>query len=226
MRRTDRAPIGQRGVSLPVVLMFLVVISILATVGIRRATLGEALSRNQIDYEVARLAAEAALRDAERDLLLPTGAMQTNALCDRAADRPTDSGTITPPQFDGNCRRGQCHMGTMAYYDTSDYSASPVVNPHPWWPDDGTHGGKWGNTASSKPSDAAGVGNNCTFNGAVPLGTFTGTPRLVAVSQQPEYLIERMLRGDTTYMRITARGFGLSPGTEVVMQSYFRPYSD
>jgi type IV pilus assembly protein PilX len=48
----------------------------------------------------------------------------------------------------------------------------------------------------------------------------------VAVAKQPEYLVERMLRGDTTYMRITARGYGLSPRTEVVLQTYFRPYSD
>ncbi len=59
-----------RGISLPIVLIFLAVISLLATVGIRRATVSESLSRNQMDHEVARQAAEAALRDGERDLFI------------------------------------------------------------------------------------------------------------------------------------------------------------
>jgi type IV pilus assembly protein PilX len=201
--------------------MFLVVISILATVGIRRATLGEALSRNQVEYETARLAAEAALRDAERDLLIVNGTLRPNALCARGSDRPVIE-NLTEPAFGETCPRGQC-LFAMSYYETSDYTAGTVVNPHPWWPT-GTKGGRWNNTFDDKPSDSAGVNTNCTFIGAVPLGTFTGTTRLLTVARQPEYLIERMKRGDDTYMRITARGFGTSENTEVVMQTIFRPF--
>jgi Tfp pilus assembly protein PilX len=44
------------------------------------------------------------------------------------------------------------------------------------------------------------------------------------VARQPEYLIEYLAAGNDKVMRITARGFGADINTEVVMQSYFRPY--
>lgn len=213
--------------SLPIVLMFLLVTSLLASVGIRRATLGEAMSRNQIELETARQAAEAALRDAERDLLLGA-ALQTNALCARgAAERPTKDHVA---EFNSTCSRGQCYFD-QAYYIASRYQQSDTdpttTNPQPWWPTTNNKGGLWNNTFANKPSDAAGVNANCTFNGAVPLGTFTGTARIAAVARQPEYLIELFdfdLSGDK-FMRVTARGFGTDQNTEVVMQSYFRAFN-
>jgi len=61
--------------------MFLSVISVLGTIGIRHATLNETLTRNQLDYEVARQAAEAALRDAERDLMMVVTTRLPSASC-------------------------------------------------------------------------------------------------------------------------------------------------
>ena len=216
----------QRGISLPLVLMFLLVITVMGTLGIRRATTGETLSRNQLDYEVARQATEAALRDAERDLMLTVSTRLPNAICPRNDDRPL-SGALRAPNFDSNCPRGQCRY-ELSYYDTSNYLASPVVNPEPWWPTVNSKNGRWeGNPAgpvSTKPSDAGGVDTNCTFEGSVPFGTFTGVPRLTGVARQPEYLIEYLSRGDDKITRITARGFGADINTEVVMQSYFRPF--
>lgn len=208
-----------RGISLPIVLIFLVVISILATVGIRRASISEKLSNNQMDLEVARQSAEAALRDGERDLFISTGAIQTGALCARNEDR--EGGLVlAPPYFAGTCPRGQCYLD-KAYYDASNFETSTKlipVNPQPWWPQD--KGGMWGD-AADKPNDTDGVGVNCTFSGAVPLGTFTGTPRLPGVDRQPEYLIEYMsISADAKMFRITARGFGSSSQAEAVLQSY------
>lgn len=212
------------GVALPLVLIFLLVITILGTLGIRHATTGEALSRNQLDYEVARQATEAALRDAERDLLLSTGAMMPNALCARNEDRPLAS-ALRAPNFDTNCPRGQCRF-ELSYYDTSDYTT--VTNPEPWWPTINNKKGRWdgdpAGPASTKPSDVTGPNTNCTFSGSVPLGTFTGVARLAGVARQPEYLTEYLVRGDDKIMRITARGFGADINTEVVMQTYFRPF--
>src|SRR5262245_56187524 len=54
----------QKGVALPVVLMFLLVITSLAIFSARYATMGEGMARNQLDAERARQAAESALRDA------------------------------------------------------------------------------------------------------------------------------------------------------------------
>jgi type IV pilus assembly protein PilX len=213
--------------SLPIVLMFLLVTSLLASVGIRRATLGEAMSRNQIELETARQAAEAALRDAERDLRDQTGTLRTNALCARGAERPTRTNLVGT--FNSTCLRGQCYFD-QAYYLASRYQQSATdattTNPQPWWPTSNSKGGLWNNTFADKPSDVAGTSTNCTFNGAVPLGTFTGSARIAAVARQPEYLIELFSLTDDTFMRVTARGFGTDQNTEVVMQSYFRAFRD
>lgn len=208
-----------RGLSLPLVLIFLVVISLLVTVGIRRSTVNEALSRNQMDYEVVRQAAEAALRDGERDLFISSGALQTGALCDRGEEREGGL-ALTPPYFDTTCPRGQC-VFPRQYYAASDFDADPVVNPQPWWPTTNNKGGLWNNDFANKPSDAAGAGTHCTFSGAVPLGTFTGAPRLLTVARQPEYLIEYLnISPDSRLFRITARAFGTNENLEVVLQSY------
>jgi len=165
---------------------------------------------------VSRQAAEAALRDAERDLLLvlDTGLMPDGAVCPRNEDRPIRDKT-GPGFFGETCPRGQCRQ-PLSYYDASNYTNDPPDNPHPWWPS-GDKGGLWGNNSIDDAGD-------CTFTGAVRLGTFTGTPAVRGVARQPEYLIEYMARGDDIVMRITARGFGADIGTETVVQSYFRPY--
>ena len=201
---------GQRGIALPIVLVFLLIITIAATFGVRRATLNEGITRNQLDYEVARQAAEAALRDAERDLVLVTS--PAAATCARAGDRPLLNRT-GDPSFNTSCVRGQCRFD-LAYYSTSDYTASPPTNPQPWWPT--TKLGLWNDTGVDPAS-------SCTFNGAVPIGTFTGNPKVSGVKRQPEYLIEYLKRGDSTVFRITARGFGADINTETVVQSYFKP---
>jgi type IV pilus assembly protein PilX len=213
----------QQGLSLPAVLMFLLVISLLATIGVRRATQNEVTVRNQLDYEVARQAAEAALRDGERDLYLLAG-MQAEAICDRGASRPIRSDTTSAEFFTETCLNGQC-MGDVNAYATSDFTnaTSPA---QPWWPV--AQGGKWvvgltagqdnqATGAASKPP----TGSCATFSGGVPLGTYTGTPKLAGVAQQPEYLIEHLRRGDDTRFRITARGFGADLRTEVVVQGVF-----
>lgn len=197
------------GIALPVVLMFLLVITIAATFGIRRSTLAEGITRNQLDYEIARQAAEAALRDAERDLFLIGTVMPTGAACDRTPARPLKD-KLVPGLWEATCPQGQCRVSTD-YLAASDYTTK--TNPQPWWPT--TKGGLWGDNAT--------VPGNCTFNGSVPIGTFTGTPNISSVARQPEYLIEWIDRVTDPVLRITARGFGTDVNTEVVLQSYVRP---
>jgi type IV pilus assembly protein PilX len=216
----NRARFGQRrrhaaarGLALPVVLIFLVVILITAAIGVKRVTLAEGLTRNRVDFEVARQAAEAALRDAERDLRLQSGAAVASAPCARGDERAIDApGARGAPYFDATCPRGQCSY-PLAYYATSDYAVG--TNPMPWWPT--AKGGRWSNTAPDLPATCT------TFTGGVPIGTFTDTPRLAGVARQPEYLIEHMGFVEDKYLfRISARGFGADPNTEVVLQSYYR----
>jgi type IV pilus assembly protein PilX len=206
-------PSQQTGITLPVVLMFLLILTVAASFGIRRSTLAEGISRNQLDYEVSRQAAEAALRDGERDLLLPNGTKPAGALCGRGDEnRATiskinaEATTVTALTFTSQCLNGQC--GFMpGYYDTSNYATG--VNPEPWWPT--SKGGLWNDGR---------VVTGCNFNGGVPIGTFTGTPAVKGVALQPEYLIEDVSRGDQTVFRITARGFGADIRTETIVQSY------
>ena len=211
--RSARGAASVRGLALPVVLLLLVLILVAAAVGIRRATLTEGLARNQIDVEVARQAAEAALRDAERDLRLPDGNPVGAAPCSRGDERAIDAqGARGEPYFADTCPRGQCGY-PLAYYATSNYVAG--TNPQPWWPT--ANGGRWLDTAPNLPTACT------TFTGGVPLGTFTDTPRAIGVARQPEYLIEHMGYNEDKYLfRITARGFGADVATEVVLQTYFR----
>ena len=203
----------QRGIALPVVLMFLLIITIAAAYGIRRATLGEGITRNQLDYEVARQAAEAALRDAERDLFLNVASKPDDAACDRTPDRPLKN-RLVPGLWESTCPKGQCRV-TPEYLITGNYEEG--TNPAPWWP--ASKNGLWGDNTAIDPDDVA----TCEFTGAVPIGTFTGTPNIAGVARQPEYLIEWIDRVDDPVMRVTARGFGADVNTEVVLQTYVRP---
>jgi type IV pilus assembly protein PilX len=196
-----------QGITLPVVMMFLLIMTIAAAFGIKRSTQNEGISRNQLDFEVSRQAAEAALRDGEADIIL--GATGGTGVCTRGDERPIATG-LSPTTFTKECKRGQCDFG-IDYYETSSYTATPVVNPQPWWPL--SKGGKWNDDRVITCS---------SFTGGVPIGTFTGIPEIKGVAMQPEYLIENMSRGkkDSLILRITARGFGADIRTETILQSY------
>jgi type IV pilus assembly protein PilX len=206
----------QRGITMVVVLVFTLALTGLAILSARLALSGESVARNQLDLQVARQAAEAALRDAEVDLMLPTGAMRNGALCARGDERPVMEQV---GRVDDTCTRGQCTYDEGARVNTNFSTGSEEFpeRAEAWWPT--AKGGRWGDDAEDKPREG-GAGACATFTGGVPLGTFTGAQPIAGVAVQPEYLIEPVLRGEW-FFRITARGFGYRAGTEVVLQSYF-----
>jgi type IV pilus assembly protein PilX len=210
-------PRGVQGVTLVVVMLFMLALTAVVLFSARSALLGEALARNQLDEQTARQAAEAALRDAEKDLLLPGGVAPTGAVCDRGPLRPVTDKTGL---FDRDCTGGQCTFLQNDLVKTFNYAT--VTDSHPevaeaWWPV--KKGGRWNNDADTKPKPGS-TGACSTFNGAVPLGTFTGMPRLTGVSRQPEYLLELIRSGSGELFRVTARGFGVRDNTEIVLQTY------
>ena len=216
----------QSGVALVVVLIFIVALTSLAIYSARDVSLSERVARNQLDIQVAREAAEAALRDAEIELLYTTPGLRAGARCARGADdRPVVENF---PSFRSDCPNGQCSLN-IGLYSTFNYNtattttaakiATRTVDGEPWWPE--AKGGQWNDVLSTKPTT---VGVNCNFVGGVPFGTYTGRPAIVGVWRQPEYLIEYFLLTDDNLFRISARGFGRNPNTEVVIQSYFRPF--
>ena len=229
-RQRNSPPRGRRqhskGLALFIVLVFLLLMSILAIWAAKRALMGENFARNQLDWEIAHQAAEAALRDAERDITNP----QADIVLPRASCRRGFSGALLPVYFTRsvNCHQGLCFQSNAAY-EQANWSNPSSNQSEPWWPI--SKKGLWGPiNGSSKPLrqfngviDSA----HCDFKGGVPLGTFTGTTALFGVSNQPEYLIEFFERYNPTsyepanYYRITARGFGYHPATQVVLQTIF-----
>lgn len=202
-----------------VVLMLMLALMGIVAFSARNANFSEISARNQLDGEIARQAAESALRDAERDLLLPDGSvLLTNAKCKRGAARPLESAIAG---FSDTCLAGQCDK-PLNDYKTSTWTASSTA-AEPWWP--ATKGGLWGDP-STKPQ-TANASTCTTFTGGVPIGLFTGAAPVPGVAIQPEYLIEQFSRssGRLVYYRITARGFGVSDRTQVVLQSYFQPFT-
>ncbi len=213
----------QRGVSLVIVLVFVVILTSLGAYALRRVMLNENTSRNVLDLQIARQAAAAALRDGERDILSPNGSA-LGAVCQRSVDRPMPpvvGYNFAPPTWDATCPGGQCVVGSGKRADAyigSDFSSN--TNPQPWWPASTANGQPpiWNNVAGSKPSPGS-PANCATFTGGVPYGSYTAAPAVPGVWRQPEYLIEAVRSGFIIYYRITARGWGLNPNSEVLMQS-------
>ena len=226
--RSANPAADQRGVALVMVLLFLVAITGLTVWAARQAMLGEGMARNQQDLEVARQAAESALRDAERDLksVTPLATSLNFNSCTRG-------GEILPSSFDTACTGGLCRIEDANYANTqwNIAAAGSTANSEPWWP--AGKGGLWGavngSSGTAKPVRMTPTANsNCNFAGGVPLGTFTGAPAIRGVAAQPEYLIEYFRRSipgrkEMPVYRITARGFGYSTRTQVVLQSTFLP---
>lgn len=78
--RPSVRPYRQRGVALIVVLVLLSAVFLLAAFGARLTLLGEKAARNDRDRQVAFQAAEAALNDAEIDIMGPNAAA-SNRVC-------------------------------------------------------------------------------------------------------------------------------------------------
>jgi type IV pilus assembly protein PilX len=232
MLRVSNPKANSRGVALITVMLFLIALTGLAVWTARQSLLGEGMARNQLDRAAATQAAEAALRDAERDLTTLTSTIRNNASCSRL-------GREGPPnvaEFSADCTLGYC-LKDEASYATSDWSNATATNKsvsEPWWPLD--KGGDWNDTFSDKPNRTASAldTTHCNFKGGVPLGTFTGVAPITGVAIQPEYLVELynmtkispVTKQEEKVYRITARGFGYTQRTQVVLQTIFIPLQE
>jgi type IV pilus assembly protein PilX len=222
---------SQSGAVLIVVIVLIAILSATVAYTTKNTLQGGQQIRNERDYLLAYQAAHAALWDAERDLALNPGQALPNAACVRSPGfRSTPADLNNPnasPQFTSNCLAGQCLSANSVWA-----SAGPANSGAPWWPV--SKGGQWSATGTASSMSA-----QCeTFTGSIPLGTFTGTPAFKGVARQPDYLIELMrpastlpdasLGGNYTcqtpavdclVFKITARGFGSSLTSEVLLQS-------
>ena len=107
-------PLAQRGITLVVVMLILLVVTVLGVGGAQIALQSERTARYDRDYLVASQAAEAALIDAEFDIRGPN----TYASSRTAEFRPENAGIFVPGCSSSATTRGLC--------DRSDAAVKPV----------------------------------------------------------------------------------------------------
>lgn len=198
---------GQRGAVLIIALLFLTILTILGVTAMTTTTYEERLAGNARDAGTAFQAAEAALRDARRDLnniIVP--ATWANIRTPPISGK-TGFGSGAVDADDGSCGTATVAPITQGLCRPYPYNATKGVPP-PFNP-----------TVS------------LTASPSVEFGTYTGAPKLQGVRVQPRYYIEVMCLpqfggslGDPNYCsfyRITGRGYGLNPNTQVTVQEIF-----
>lgn len=227
----------QRGFSLIVSLMMLVVIIILGVGAAQMAINEERGARNDRDRQLAFQAAEAALLDAEYEILGPPGTP------------PTATGNCTEP---GQTNVGWQRTGTSTCFNTInsvgfvETTSSPCSTPpneglcpydaaYPAWR-------RVKNDAVLNPSgkvvdflaDAKGATNPTTVQYGRFTGRSFGSQQVSGMSgvpvsvYPPRYIIERVPQntsvdeissGGKWMYRVTAMGFGANANTQVVLQT-------
>ena len=101
---------AQRGISLVIVMIFLVILSVLGVSAMQGSSLSSRIARNESDRNLAFQAAEAALKDGENDAKYLrfdlTSCTSAIAGCRAAA--------ISGSDFDGSCTTGLCDPKAIA----------------------------------------------------------------------------------------------------------------
>lgn len=182
----------QQGISLVIVMIFLVILSVLGISAMQGSTLSSRIARNEADRNLAFQAAEAALRDGEldaRNLKVDITECTSNAVGCRT--KIIDRATGGTNDFNDTCIDGLCCSSPSAGCGTAA-TVLPVWSVATRW-------------------DVGGA--------SVRYGVYTGATPLPVVFRQPRYLIEYFAKTDAPVYRITAVGFGANDSTQVMLQS-------
>lgn len=208
------SPRRQAGAALITGLIFLVVLTMIGITSARMSSLEERMSGNMRDRAYAMQAAEAALRDAERDIMglsnppiddpakvkrsdPISGITGFSATCDATGDRKDD----------GLCDRQAT--------EPSSYTLTSIT-----WP-----------LFTAGGTNYAALTVDMTAAPSIPYGTYTGAPDIVGLSAQPRYIIEGVEKycwqeceaSPTAGYRITVRAQGINDNTVVWLQEVFKP---
>lgn len=204
MNRT--AHTAQRGFSLIVVLLMLTIAMVLGIGAAQVSLVGERSARNDRDTEIAFQAAEAALIDAERDVLGPN-ASAAQRLC---LFNGKDVSAFVPGCGGTGIRQGLCAQG--------EPGAKPV-----WMSADFA--------AESATSVAYGTFTGQTYAAG---NAATGAPAGALPARAPRYIVEAVrnlggwqssqlqsasARNASHLFRVTAIGYGMREETQVVLQT-------
>ena len=193
---TDRfhgAPQHQRGVSLIVVLILMSALFLVVAFGARLSLLGEKTSRNDRDRQIAFQAAEAALSDAEIDLMGPNAAANSR-VCETSSKQ---TGLFVEGCGATTTNRGLCtNSATSSLYKSVNFEDT----------DDSTRRYvKLGEYTGGRNTGFA------TDSSALP----AQMPRyIIEIVQYP-----RPRSTNETAFLVTAMGYGLNQKTQVMLQS-------
>jgi type IV pilus assembly protein PilX len=198
---------AQRGFALFAALLFLIVLTVLAVTVLRSSSLSERMTGNDLDRMRAYQAAEATIRDAQRDILQISS---TGTLCvglpncrDSIRFVSKDNGftDLTP-----GCNAGLC------FFTIDQYATPGFVGP--WVPGNPNYNffAEYGSFSSPQGSQL-----NTQFGDGV------AAPPL-ELNRSPRYWIEIIqgINNRITY-RITVEARGLNPNTVVTLQEYYEP---
>jgi type IV pilus assembly protein PilX len=197
----------ESGAVLIVALVFLVILTMLGVTAMTGTTMELRMAGNARDVALALSSAEAALRDAENDLLLATYAGKEGL---KRAKPPLAT------DYGASAAFGTCN-NTAPFVGLCRPPSQPVQD-------------------APLPTDLANI--SLSAAPSVAYGTHTGARTIVGVAQQPRYYIE-LLPGvlkppgwasigvaqsggaAASYYRITARGVGANPNTNVTVSEVF-----
>ncbi len=203
-----QAPINQRGLSLIVVMLILIVVSVLGVGGIQISMMGERGTRNDRDMQIAWQSAEAGLIDAEFDIegLPVASSNKRNTIFKR--------GDVDLAKFIDNCGDSGQSIGLCGLKETG----KPA-----WLTVDFT---------------ATGTGAKAVELGTYTGRDFPSGVKGIQPAKPPRYVIEPILdrfgvksyrttdptagSGPSYVYRVTSMGFGPNGETQGVLQMIYR----
>jgi type IV pilus assembly protein PilX len=207
-KEMNLAPMSQRGLSLIVVMLILIVVSVLGVGGIQISMMGERSTRNERDMQVAWQGAEAGLIDAEFDIegLPAASANKRNSIFKR--------GDVDLAKFIDNCGDSGQSIGLCGLRETG----KPA-----WLTVDFT---------------ATGTGAKAVELGTYTGRDFPSGVKGIQPAKPPRYVIEPILdrygvksyrttdptagSGPSYVYRVTSMGFGPNGETQGVLQMIYR----
>ena len=207
-KEMNLAPMSQRGLSLIVVMLILIVVSVLGVGGIQISMMGERSTRNERDMQVAWQGAEAGLIDAEFDIegLPAASTNKRNSIFKR--------GDVDLVKFIDNCGDSGQSIGLCGLKETG----KPA-----WLTVDFT---------------ATGTGAKAVELGTYTGRDFPSGVKGIQPAKPPRYVIEPILdrfgvksyrttdptagSGPSYVYRVTSMGFGPNGETQGVLQMIYR----
>ena len=187
----------QRGATLAVVLIFLVLVTLVGVTAMSTTTLEEKMAGNQKELNLAFQAAEAALRDAQLDIL---GLNSAGAVSPTGRNPPISGETGFG---DGTGNRPSCSTLGLCASQSTGFADAALNNTNVLAQD-----------FTAAPSVEYG-----TYTAALRLAGVARQPRYVieAVNVKPQGNTGKLI-----WYRITARGYGAREETQETIQVVFR----